>query len=155
MVLMMALCLGNFVNAQGVQVFDENTSFEDSVRAEKSKKGRAPASLDLKFRVVAVRRELGLTQAEMDRIPQDVIINGGTTEGLDKGMILTVVRKVPVIDPYLDNQQKELSISFAKVRVIHTQENLSVGRLQSLDSILENPGVGVRGILIGDYLSLR
>lgn len=148
--------ISTVINAQqDVQVFDENVSFENYVREAQSLKGRAPAALALKFRVVAVRRELGLTNAEMAMSPQDLIINGGSTEGLSKGMVLNVVRKVAIIDPYLDNQQKELEIPFAKVKVIHTQDNLAVARIQSIDSAYEGPGVGVRGVLIGDYLSLR
>jgi len=138
-----------------VQVFDEDVSFEQYVRNAQSLSGRAPAGLELKFRVVAVRRELGLTNAEMARAPQDIIINGGSAEGLEKGMVLNVVRKVAIIDPYLDNQQKELEITFAKVKVIHSQDNLSVARIEDVDAIYEGPGVGIRGVLIGDYLSSK
>lgn len=137
-----------------VQVFNETTSFESYVKSQQELK-RKPAGLDLKFRVISVRRELALTEAEARKTPQDVIINGGEAEGLEKGMTLNVVRKVPVVDPFLDNRQMELEIKFATVKVIHSQANLAVARVESLEPAYSGVGVGVRGILIGDYLSTQ
>jgi hypothetical protein len=136
------------------QTFPEDTSFEHFVR-EGQRLSRAPASNDLKFRVIAVRRELGLTEVEANRAPQDIVINGGQAEGLEQGMMLNVVRKIPVIDPYLENQQKELEIKFATVKVIHVQDGLAVARIERMGPIYESPSVGVRGVLIGDFLSTR
>ncbi|MEO5667076.1 MAG: FlgT C-terminal domain-containing protein [Bdellovibrionota bacterium] len=136
------------------QTFSEDTSFENLVK-EGERLSRAPASNELKFRVIAVRRELGLTEAEARRAPQDVVINGGQGEGIEQGMMLTVVRKVQVIDPYLENQQKELEIKFATVKVIHVQDGLAIARVERMDSIQDGPSVGVRGVLIGDFLSTR
>jgi hypothetical protein len=150
------LVISNLARAeQDVQIFDEEMSFENYVREGEVLRGRSPASRQLKFRVLAVRRELGLTTAEMARAPQDIIINGGMAEGLSEGMVLNVVRKVAVIDPYLDNKQKELEVTFAKVKVVYAQDNLAVARLQNMDSIGEGLAVGVRGVLIGDYLSMK
>jgi hypothetical protein len=142
------------VDAASTQVFAEDTSFENYVR-EGQRLARAPASNDLKFRVIGVRRELALTEVEARRSAQDIIINGGQSEGLEQGMMLTVVRKVPIIDPYLENQQKELEIKFATVRVIHVQDGLAVARIERVSALQDGPSVGVRGVLIGDYLSTR
>ncbi len=137
-----------------VQVFSEKTSFENFVKSQQELK-RRPAGLNLKFRVISVRRELALTEAESKLTPQDVIINGGVSEGLEEGMVLTVVRKVPIIDPFLDNRQLELEIKFATVKVIHSQDNLAVARVEKMESASKGAGVGVRGVLIGDFLSLQ
>jgi len=150
------LCSALSANAQNAttQTFAEDTSFENLVR-EGQRIARAPAASDLKFRVIGVRRELGLTEVEANRSQQDIVINGGQTEGLEQGMMLNVVRKVPVIDPYLENQQKELEIKFATVKVIHVQDGLAIARLERISGIQEGPSVGVRGVLIGDFLSTR
>jgi len=136
------------------QTFAEDTSFENYVR-DGERLSRAPASNLLKFRVIGVRRELALTEAEARRSQQDIVINGGQAEGLEEGMKLNVIRKVPIIDPYLENQQKELEIKFATVEVIHVQNGLAIARLDRIDAIQDGPGVGVRGVLIGDFLSTR
>lgn len=137
---------------QRTQVFSETTSFEDMVRTGELAKERKPASLSLKFRVISVRRELALTEEEARKTPQDIVINGGLAEGVSKGMTLSVVRKVPVIDPFLNNKQKELEVEFARVKVIHSQENLSIARMEDMDSVHSGAGVGIRGVLIGDYI---
>lgn len=142
------------VGTESVQVFNETTSFESYVK-QRQELARKPAGLSLKFRVISVRRELALTEAEASRTQQDVVINGGVAEGLSEGMILNVVRKVPVIDPFLDNRQLELEIKFATVKVIHTQENLAIARIENVEPGHSGAGVGVRGVLIGDYLALK
>jgi hypothetical protein len=133
-------------------IFNEETSFESYIR-ESQRLSRGPASNKLKFRVIAVRREIGLTEYESRMAPQDIVINGGGGEGIEHGMTLNVVRKVPIIDPYYDNQHKELEIRFATVKVIHVQEGMAIARVEKLDAVYESPAVGVRGVLIGDFLS--
>lgn len=139
-------------NSSAVQVFSESTSFENFVREGQRFKGRKPASLELKYRVISVRRELALTNAQANRTPQDIVINGGVEEGISEGMTLKVVRKVPVIDPFLDNRQRELEVQFATVKVIHSQPHLSVARVEEISTSQQSVGVGIRGVLIGDYL---
>jgi hypothetical protein len=151
----MLVITSNLDAQQNVQIFDETVSFESYVRDGQRQATRDPASLEANYRVIGVRRELALTEAEARRAPQDIIINAGTQSGLSQGSLLNVIRRVPVIDPFLDNQQKELEIPFARVRVIHAQANLSVARVERIDSIDAGPGVGIRGVLIGDHLSSR
>ena len=54
-----------------------------------------------------------------------------------------------------DNGVGELEIKFAVVKVIHVQEGLAIARVQDLKAIYEGPAVGIRGVLIGDFLSTR
>ena len=139
--------------SSAVQVFSESTSFESFVRDGQRFRGRKPASIELTYRVISVRRELALTNRQADKTPQDIVINGGIEEGISEGMTLKVVRKVPVIDPFLDNRQRELEVQFATVKVIHSQPHLSVARVEKITTSQQGVGVGIRGVLIGDYLT--
>lgn len=134
-----------------LQIFDEKTSFESLV-LNRQATARNPAAFQPQARIIAVRRELALTAADAAAAPQDVVLNAGTENGLDEGMVLSVARSVPILDPYRENQQKQLEIEFAKVRVIHAQPNLAIARLDKIDSIRKGLAVGTRAVLIGDYV---
>ena len=135
-----------------IAVLDEKTSFESLVAQNKETAGRNPASFAPQARVIAVRRELGLNTADANAAPQDIVLNGGTEIGLGEGMILSVARSIPILDPYKENQQKQLEVEFAKVKIVHAQNNLAIARIEKIDSIRKGVAVGTRGILIGDYV---
>lgn len=134
-----------------LQIYDEKTSFESLV-LNRQATARNPAAFQPQARIIAVRRELALNAADAAAAPQDIVLNAGTENGLDEGMVLSVARSVPILDPYRENQQKQLEIEFAKVRVIHAQPNLAIARLDKIDSIRKGLAVGTRAVLIGDYV---
>lgn len=136
-----------------VEVFDEKSSFEGML-AKRKELERNVASMNVSGRVIAVRRELGLTQAEADAAPQDIVVNAGSDSGLTEGMVLTVERRIPVLDPYRDNQPSELQVAFALVKVVLVQKDVAVARIEKVQPIRVGVGVGTRGILIGDYVGL-
>jgi hypothetical protein len=129
--------------------FDSTTSFEDLV---KKSAGRDPASVKTKARVIALRRELGLTRASADQAPQDIVLSGGSDSGLEEGMTLKILRKVPVLDPYRDNRQLELDVPYGLVRIVHVQKDVAVARLEKMDGIQKGLSIGTRGVFVGDYV---
>ncbi len=134
-----------------VVVNSESTNFEALVMA-KDVAARRPAGFTATARVISLRRELGLTRAEADAAPQDIILNAGFKEGISQGMVLKAARKVPVLDPYNDNQQNEITIQFASLKVMHVEDEVSIARIEQIDPIRSGMGIGVRGILVGDYV---
>lgn len=135
------------------QVFDESSSFERML-SQRQDLERQIASMNVSARVIAVRREVGLSREESDSAAQDIILNAGTDAGINEGMILTVERRIPILDPYRDNQQSELQVHFALLKVISAQNNISVARLEKIQPIKVGIGVGTRAVLIGDYVGL-
>ena len=133
------------------QVFNESTSFEQMVRTRKDS-GRFPASAEVVGRVVGVRRELALTAKEAAEMPQDILVNAGAEAGVSEGQILAVKRRIPILDPYRDNQQREIEVEFAKIRIIHVDKEMSVARIEKIESSHTGVGVGTRAILSGDYV---
>jgi hypothetical protein len=132
-------------------VFSETQNFESMVTQHETM-ARQIASQSQTARVIGVKRELGLTEYDSARAPQNIIINGGTQKGFEKGMTLKVTRKIPVIDQYMGNKQSELEIEFAQAKIIEVTETVAVARIQKIDSIDKGPYVGTRGILIGDFV---
>lgn len=143
--------MAGIVHAEDTQVFAESTSFENLLANRKNLE-RKIASMTVSARVIALRRELGLNSRESDQAPQDIILNAGTENGISEGMLLTVQRRIPILDPYRDNQQTELEVEFATLRIVSAQNDLAVARVEKMDSIQQGLALGTRGIMIGDYV---
>jgi len=67
-------------------------------------------------------------------------------------MVLAVQRRIPVLDPYNGNEQNELEIEFARLRIVHAQNDLSIARVERMEPISDGLAVGTRAVLIGDYV---
>ncbi len=140
--------------ALGLELHSENTSFEAMVQ-QRQNVSRGPASVAGKFRVISVRRELGLTRRAAEAAPVDIIINAGDEAGLDPGTVLRVFRKISVIDPYQDNLQREIDIPFAIVKIKHSDSGIAIARIEKIDTISQGVSLGVRGVLIGDFVGFQ
>ncbi|MBS1983859.1 MAG: hypothetical protein JST16_06780 [Bdellovibrionales bacterium] len=148
----MPASIGGTTPLRDLQTFSEATSFEAMVRDRTTRANRDPAAFTPSARVIAVRRELGLTDADANAAPQDIILNAGSESGLDEGMVLSVARSVPILDPYRENQQKQLEIEFAKIKIVRAEQGLAVARMEKVESIRSGLAVGTRAVLIGDYV---
>jgi hypothetical protein len=141
------------VRAEELQVFSSRIAFETLAIQQVESAGRAPASLSAQARVIGVRRDLGLSDEAASRSAQDFILNAGRESGLNEGQTLTVFRRLPVVDPYQDNQSRELEVTFARLKVVHVQDNLAIARVESIDPIQTGLAIGTRAVLVGDYVT--
>jgi hypothetical protein len=135
-----------------VLVHSNEVSFEQMVLNKSQNESRSPASFSASARVIGLRRDMGLSNSEVSIAPQDIILNSGSDTGISEGMILSVARSIPILDPYRENKQKQMEIEFAQVKIIHSQDGLSVARLMKIDSLKEGIAIGTRSVLIGDYV---
>lgn len=135
-----------------VQVFSEHTSFEAMLSDRRSIE-RSPAAIQPLARVIGVRREMGLSDAESAAAPQDIILNGGVMNGLSEGMSLGLFRKIPVIDPYRENASRELEIEFGSIEILHVEKEVAVARVKKIESNRTGLFVGTRSPLVGDFVA--
>jgi hypothetical protein len=120
--------------------------------AERERFARRPAGFNVKARVIGLRRDIGLSNESDDKSRRDIILNAGINAGLSKGMVLGVKRKIPLLDPYRENVQRILEVEFAKVKVLHVQDELAIARITEVDDIGEGVAIGLRSVVIGDYV---
>ncbi|HVJ63868.1 MAG TPA: FlgT C-terminal domain-containing protein [Bdellovibrionota bacterium] len=148
-----ALASESVVSTVQTFVYPEGYSFKKAdAHAEID---RDPASVAMKGRVIGVRRELALTEAAAKGIDQEFVINAGSRLGLSKGSKLKVYRTLPVVDPYNGNKQLELKVDFAVLEVMHVEDDVAVAQLVSLTDAKKGPYVGLRGVLVGDYVAVN
>ncbi|MBX3021069.1 MAG: hypothetical protein KF799_05275 [Bdellovibrionales bacterium] len=111
-----------------------------------------PLSAQADLTIFDVRRTLRM--ANTDPIYHDYYINGGNESGLSNGMILTVTRKLPLYDNYQNHSAGDLNLKVAKLKIIHVQKGLAVGRLQSEFTRENAPLLEDAFIMVGDSLDL-
>ena len=53
---------------------------------------------------------------------------------------------------YRENKQRELEVELARLEVVHVQDDIAVARVSKLMPIDEGLSIGMRSVLIGDYV---
>jgi hypothetical protein len=102
--------------------------------------------------VFDVRKPVTLSDKEVAQ--KDFYIDSGSEAGLQTGMIVTVVRKVPLYDTYQSRSAGDLKVDVAKVRIIHVQQGLSVARFAADVPRADIPILEDNFIMIGDHLDM-
>lgn len=138
-----------------VQTFVYSDDYSFSKNLKDVEANRSIASVPMKGRVISVRREIALTEATSKGVKQEFLINAGSRMGISKGTKLKVYRTVPVVDPFNGNKQHELKVDFATVEVVHVEEDVAVTQLVKLTEASKGSYIGLRGIIVGDFVSLN
>lgn len=99
-----------------------------------------------------VRRTLPMSDDE--KVLRDFYINGGSEQGLANGMVITVQRRLPLYDTYLNRSAGDLDLKVAKIKIIHVQKGLAVARLHSEFTRENAPLLEDNYIMVGDRLDL-
>ncbi|MES2855103.1 MAG: hypothetical protein V4692_04530 [Bdellovibrionota bacterium] len=99
-----------------------------------------------------VRRSLPLEPNEP--VYHDFYINAGPEVGFKKGSFVSVVRAIPIHDPLQNTHQATLNIRIGRLEIIHTEKNITVGRLHDELTDDERPTVEFEAVMIGDRVDM-
>ena len=102
--------------------------------------------------IIEVRKKLKLHDSE--RVYPDFFIVGGTKLGLDKGVTVSVVRRVPVHDPLKNASIGDFKVKVADLEIIESDSEKSIGRLIEIDRREARPMLTYDAVMIGDRLDL-
>lgn len=103
--------------------------------------------------IVDVRRNIPLSDQEPTY--QDFYINGGTSDGLKKNLVVDVVRSMGIRDSSGAQSYGEISIPVAKVRILAAFAKVSVARLYQPLSREEFPMLEQAAIMNGDKIEIK
>jgi hypothetical protein len=95
-----------------------------------------------------------LPMSDSDPVYRDFYLDGGSESGVSVGMVFTVYRRMPLYDTYQNRAAGDLQLKVAKLKIIHVQRGLSVGRLQSEFTRESAPLLEDPFIMIGDRIDL-
>jgi hypothetical protein len=99
-----------------------------------------------------VRKPIALSDKEV--VQKDYYIDSGSEAGLQKGLIVTVIRKVPLYDTYQSRSAGDLKVEVAKVRIISAQQGLAVARFAADIPRADIPILEDNFIMVGDHLDM-
>ena len=102
--------------------------------------------------VFDVRRPLAMENNENPE--KDYFFNAGSNDGLKKGMLVVVTRRQALYDQYLNKSPGDLVVPVGLLRIIHVQPDMSVARLESLQSRKHTPNVEFEAVMVGDKIDL-
>lgn len=102
--------------------------------------------------VFDVRRPLAMENHEVP--PKDYYINAGEKDGLKAGMIVTVNRRQTLYDQYQNKSPGDLIVAVGQLKIIHTQTDISVARLEKMEGREALPTLEFDAIMTGDKVDL-
>lgn len=105
------------------------------------------------FTVYSVYQHLDLGN-ENEKPQKDYYINMGTEHGIRKGSIVTVIKRVPTYDAVSEKLYREMAFPYAKLKIVHSEQNLSVGRVDKFLPIDNVPAVNPQAVMVGDIVRL-
>lgn len=102
--------------------------------------------------VIEVRKNTSLSKKE--KVFKNFFINGGMNFGLQAGMHVDVMRRLPVHDPIKNASVGDLRVKVGTLEIIHSEDKLSVARLVGYDSMEKRPLLDYEAVMVGDRLDL-
>lgn len=99
-----------------------------------------------------VRKSLAMSEQAVQF--QDFYVSKGSGAGLRPGMIITVKRRVPMYDSLRNRNAGDLLVPVGRIKIIHVENDLSVGRLFQEFSRADLPILEDNFIMVGDTVDL-
>ncbi len=104
-----------------------------------------------RLQIFNVQKSLPLTNDEP--VVTDYYINAGKSQGITPNMIIPVVRRVSVHDPFFNQSAGDIYVDVGTLRVIFVDQHLSVARLHKLNQD-EAPVIDFEALMVGDRVDL-
>ena len=83
---------------------------------------------------------------------KDYYVNLGSQQGVDKGTILEVSRKLATYDLLSEKLYKEVVFPIATLKVIHAESGVAIARLDKLIAADQAPSFTPRAVMVGDVV---
>lgn len=109
-------------------------------------------ALETEAVVIEVRKKVKLHKTE--RVYSDYFIRGGSKLGLSAGVLVSVVRRISVHDPFQNSSIGDFRIKVADIEIIQVDGEKSIGRLIEIDRREARPMLTYDAVMIGDRLDL-
>lgn len=110
-----------------------------------------PMAVGAEFSVYQVFRAIHLGETEQ-LPPKDIFVNMGTTQGVRKGSVLDVYRRISSFDNLTQKHMGDHMIPVGRIKVIHSDEQTAIARLDKFVSVDQEPGLLPQAIMIGDVV---
>jgi hypothetical protein len=115
--------------------------------------GSGSRALASDFSVYEVFRSIDLGESDRQP-PKEIFINMGSLQGVRKGSVLDVYRKISSFDNLTEKLAGEHMIPVGRIKVIHADEKTAIARVDRFVSLEQEPALLPQSIMIGDLVRL-
>lgn len=102
--------------------------------------------------VFGMKTEIAMSATDKPR--KDYYLNIGTNQGVKKGTLLDVFRTVTTTDDINSRSAQNIIFRVAKLKVIHAEEEISVGRIADILPPHEVPIGAFPTVVVGDRVTV-
>ena len=78
----------------------------------------------------------------------------GTSQGVEKGTVLKVVRTISRQDPYENKRRYEYSVPIGQLQVVHSEAKAAIATAKRLVDVEGAPLFEVRNFMVGDRIAV-
>ena len=113
----------------------------------------SPSSLaaDTDYTVYQVYRSIDLGEGGAPP-PKDIFVSIGADQGVHKGSMLDVYRRISSFDNLTQKHMGDHMIPVGKIRVIHVDEKTAIARADRFVSVEQEPALLPQAVMIGDVV---
>lgn len=109
------------------------------------------AALAAEYNVYQVYRGIDLGESDTPP-PKDIFISAGSTQGVKKGSVLDVYRRISSFDNLTQKHMGDHMIPVGRLKVIHVDEQTAITRLDKFVSSDSEPSLLPQAVMIGDVV---
>lgn len=102
--------------------------------------------------VFGMKTEIAMSTTDKPR--KDYYMNIGTNQGVKQGTVLDVFRTVTTTDDINNRSAANIVFKVAKVKVIHAENEISVGRIAEILPPVDVPIGAFPTVVVGDRVSV-
>jgi hypothetical protein len=92
---------------------------------------------------------------ENEVIKKNFYLNIGANQGVNQGATLDVYRVISKSNPYENLKRVNYKIKIGELKVLHSDDEASIGVLTNLKDDNETPLIHLKGFMIGDHVSVN
>lgn len=112
------------------------------------------AALAAEGNVYQVYRGIDLGTSDQQP-PKDIFISLGSDQGVKKGAVLDVYRKISSFDNLTQKHMGDHMIPVGKIKVIHTDAKTAIARADRFVSVEQEPALLPQAVMIGDVVLVQ
>jgi len=92
---------------------------------------------------------------ENEVIKKNYYVNIGSGQGVEPGNVLDVFRSMSRQDPYESKTRYNYTVKIGQLLVLHSEENMAIGKIQSLENSEDTPLFEINNLMVGDTVNVN
>jgi len=106
------------------------------------------------FQIYSIVQDIPMGE-ENEIIKKNFYVNIGKNQGISSDTVLDVYRSISRLDPYETKKRFNYKVKIGELRVIHSEESVSIANLKELNNSNDAPLFEISNLMIGDKVKVK